>query len=565
MANPVTTLLEHINYEVAKLSTVSLSRVTEVLDMAELELTKALSSWHALGKGSDRFTPQVYRNALVQIRGTLEHIRGPLAEGVASALRHGGPIAANLATNHLINEITSFSSMFEGSVRPIAIEAASVLADGQKLVYKRFENSAKRYAGAVGEDIRKQLAVGVVRGETIDQLTTRLAKMGGPKGLVYTRGAPGTPGAKAEYIAEGLFTKYRHFAERLAVTETVNAYNSFAMEGMQELEENDPGYFKRWDAAIDSRTCPQCGSYDDLVVKMDARFPGGVDHPPLHPRCRCAVVVWRKEWSEANHKDDLVGETMKGHEPKGVASIPHRIEMTKPKAEPKAPKAPKPPKEKKETKKAQAIREKAEKEAAYAKYQEEKLAKRAEAIAAHKAILDKHTNFMVTLTEKEAAAVKAYVGSDYTNINSIARTGKLGETMWHKTAEDLAAYKAHLPELDKAILKAPLKETITVYRGTYAPEIFKDAEIGDIFGDKGFTSTARDLGSTTKFQWGPNKEIKGGTLFHIEVPKGYYAAPVNEQESEMLLPRNTKFQIQHVSVNEDGVQLIKVKVVVPNE
>jgi len=327
VANPVTDFLEHINREVAKLSTSGLGRLAEVLDAAEVELTNALSAWQALGKGADRFTPQMYRNALVQIRGALTHIRGPMAEGVASVLRHGGSLAAGLATNHLIAEITRFSQLFEGTVRPIAIEPTIVLAEGKKLLFKRFATSAARYAGQVGEDIRKQLAIGVVRGETIDQLTTRLVKLGGPSGHVFTQGMAGSPRAKAEYIAEGLFKRYRHYAERLAITETVNAYNECALIGMDELEAEDPGYFKRWDAAIDGRVCPLCREYDDLVVPLDGTFRG-VDHPPLHPRCRCAVVVWRKEWNEnrARLKDDLIKETV-GRQ--GVASIPHRIDLPK--------------------------------------------------------------------------------------------------------------------------------------------------------------------------------------------------------------------------------------------
>jgi hypothetical protein len=298
MPSPITAYLEHINHEVSKLSTIGLSSLTEVLDSAEVELTRDLARWQYLGKGADRFTPQMYRNALVQIRGTLEHIRGPVAEGLASTLRHSGIVASALATRHLISEVEYFSKMFEGSARPVAIEASSVLAEGKG----RFASSASRYAGQVGEDIRKQLAIGVVRGETVDQLTTRLAKLGGPKGIVWTKGLPGEPGAKAELIAEGLFRRYRHSAERLVVTETVQAYNSFALTGMDELEKEDPGYFKRWDAAIDKRLCLWCRDYDDQVIPLDKNFRGGIRHPPLHPRCRCAVVVWRKEWNESKPK-----------------------------------------------------------------------------------------------------------------------------------------------------------------------------------------------------------------------------------------------------------------------
>jgi hypothetical protein len=327
MSNPVTDYLEYINYEVSKLSTVGLTRLAEVLDAAELELTRDLAQWSFLGKGADRFTPQMYRSALIQVRSALEHIRGPVAEGIASVLRHGGLMAAELATKHLISEVGKFSAMFEGAARPVAIEAANVLAEGKKLVFKRFANSASRYAGHVGEDIRKQLAIGVVKGETVDQLTTRLAKLGGPKGIVWIRGLPGEPGAKAELITEGLFRRYRYYAERLVVTETVNAYNSFALVGMDELEDEDPGYFKRWDAAVDKRLCLWCRDYDDQTVPLDKSFSSGIQHPPLHPRCRCAVVVWRKEWNEvkAKVKDDFVRETVKHKKPKGITEVPHRI------------------------------------------------------------------------------------------------------------------------------------------------------------------------------------------------------------------------------------------------
>ncbi len=324
MANEVDTLLEQLNAQVAKLSTSSLPKMTAVLDAAEAELTHDLAKWAALGKGAERFTPQMYRNALLQIRKTLEHIRGPMGEAVASALRHGGVLAAGLATSHLIKEVETFSKHFEGSVRPIALDTASVLAEGKQTVWPKFSNSAKRYAGQVGEDIQKQLAIGVVRGETIDQLTTRLAKLGGPKGLVYTRGQAGSPGAKAEYIAEGLFRRYKHFGERLARTEVVNAYNTFAMEGMDELEEMDPGYFQQWNAALDRRTCEFCARYDGLTAKLDAAFPGGVKQPPLHPNCRCCLVAWRKEWTESRHRKSLDSELVPGKEPQKERKVPSK-------------------------------------------------------------------------------------------------------------------------------------------------------------------------------------------------------------------------------------------------
>ncbi len=195
-----------------------------MLDAAEKELSHDLGKWIAQQKGDARFTPQVYRNALVQIRGALDHIRGTTTDGMASALQYGGTQAAKLATSHLIREVQAFSQRFEHSVRPVAFDAMAIIADGKKTMWPKFKNSAARYAGQVGDDIKKQLAIGVVRGETIDQLTNRLAKLGGPKGFVYTQGRPGLAGSKGEMISEGLFQRYRHWGERLARTEIVNAY-----------------------------------------------------------------------------------------------------------------------------------------------------------------------------------------------------------------------------------------------------------------------------------------------------------------------------------------------------
>ena len=329
MANPITDILCHLNSEVHELANTGLSELTEILDKAEVELTKELATWKALGKGDERFTPQLYRQALAQIRGTLEHIRGPVADKLASMLRHGGIVANELATEHLIKEIEKFSQYFEGSIRPIPLREAKLLAEAKKTQIPKFKTSAARYAGQVGRDIQKQLAIGVVKGETIDQLTKRLAKLGGPRGQVYLKGMPGNPKARAEYIAEGLFTRYKHYAERLARTEIVNAYNSTALDGMEELEREDPGYFKRWDAALDRRTCVVCAGLDDLVRPLDKDFASGISQPPAHPNCRCAQVIWRKEWKEASHKDDLLGKVHEGKSPKGVAAMPHTVETNK--------------------------------------------------------------------------------------------------------------------------------------------------------------------------------------------------------------------------------------------
>jgi SPP1 gp7 family putative phage head morphogenesis protein len=327
MANKITDVLWHVNAEVDKLSGVGLKRMAEVLDEAEIELTRALRSWKALGKGDARFTAQVYRNALVQIRSALARAQAKLGQGTYSTLVQTSAAAGALATANLIYEVEAFSSIFAGTIRPVAIEASSIIARGDDLLFKRYKNSALRYAGQVGEDIRKQLAIGVIKGETIDQLTERLSKHGGPKGLVSLRGRPGGINHRAEMISEGLFKRYRYWGERLARTEVVNAYNEYTRIGIQDLDKDDPGYFIRWDAAIDGRVCVICRAMDDMIIKPDGVFPGGFRGPPRHPQCRCAAVAWRKDWKEADRKDDLLYETTRGKTPKGVSKIPHTVRV----------------------------------------------------------------------------------------------------------------------------------------------------------------------------------------------------------------------------------------------
>lgn len=49
---------------------------------------------------------------------------------------------------------------------------------------------------------------------------------------------------------------------------------------------------KAWVVAADERLCPQCQALSGKrAVAPDGLFAGLVSHPPLHPRCRCTVVL----------------------------------------------------------------------------------------------------------------------------------------------------------------------------------------------------------------------------------------------------------------------------------
>ena len=97
----------------------------------------------------------------------------------------------------------------------------------------------------------------------------------------------------------------KHQALLLARTETIWAWNEGAVQGFKQS-----GVITRmvWVATGDERTCEFCPEMDGIVVSVDGKFwdkgdsmtgnEGGtmnfhyekVQHPPLHPLCRCTIA-----------------------------------------------------------------------------------------------------------------------------------------------------------------------------------------------------------------------------------------------------------------------------------
>jgi SPP1 gp7 family putative phage head morphogenesis protein len=80
----------------------------------------------------------------------------------------------------------------------------------------------------------------------------------------------------------GLFDVIR--AEMIAVTEVTR---SFAEANRVMWQESGVVSGKRWQTASDEIVCPICAPLNGRVAALGESFPGFIESPPAHPRCRC--------------------------------------------------------------------------------------------------------------------------------------------------------------------------------------------------------------------------------------------------------------------------------------
>lgn len=171
---------------------------------------------------------------------------------------------------------------------------------------------------------------------------------------------------------------------------------------------------------------------------------------------------------------------------------------------------------------------------------------------------------------EDLAILYQYQGGLYNDINEYARKGTLEPGSSFRSVEEADEM---LGRLDREIARAPTEADQVVYRGIGSarslsgdPEaaamrgrITGRLEPGGIIRDPGYSSTSpsRDvaLGFTKK---------PGGvtpTMLEIEVPKGSRAARIpdeNMQEHEILLPRDSSFEVLSVRTEEIGGQQIRI-------
>jgi hypothetical protein len=246
-------LLEDINRRLAVMTEAEAVRLRAVIDDAVAEVTSRVAG------GDGPFA----RADAQAIRLQLTHLRSELTGRIADQLG-GAAVRAQLASiGDMRHEVAALSEHF-GRPRSLDIDTVLTVTDTSKLLVSRIARSAARRSrqeiSALSSVLGSAAAQGLSFREAGRLLERRLDVEGGN-------------------------------ADRLARTEFVHAYN------LQRAEvAAAEGYGLLWNAAMYG-ACEICGPLDGRIADHGRAFPGGIEHPPAHPNCRCAAVLWHAEWS----------------------------------------------------------------------------------------------------------------------------------------------------------------------------------------------------------------------------------------------------------------------------
>ena len=287
---------------VADLDDVSMRSLLGVLERAREDTARAIFDWLKTHKDEDQYTIAKHRSLIHQLDETMGLIKNKLGHAAKDDVTKEAVSAMHTAGKHVNIMVETGREKFLHLSEPLHIDMSRLILDEKRVLMFRFDHSAMKYAGNIGKEVQRRLAIGIVKNESVGQLVRRLMK------IPATMADRMTNMQKADKVASAGFFSAKWEAERLVRTEKVNAYNALQIAALKKDNATaaaDPeyaaigggGWWKKWDATNDKRTCGICHDLDGKIVPLNQPFPGGVDHPPIHPCDRCAVVPWQEGWS----------------------------------------------------------------------------------------------------------------------------------------------------------------------------------------------------------------------------------------------------------------------------
>lgn len=144
----------------------------------------------------------------------------------------------------------------------------------------------------------------------------------------HPRANPATAEKKAaDAAAKYGARQHRYRAQSIARTELAFGYNAGHHGAIKDAMSQ--GFMgdctKTWLTAYDERVCPECSHMDNETVNIDAFFSNGVEVPPAHPQCRCAVAYEEIAWDNEDFIQGVVGNEYMGSQIDNYLTDPARL------------------------------------------------------------------------------------------------------------------------------------------------------------------------------------------------------------------------------------------------
>lgn len=258
--------------------------IEKVVNLEDKEAQKLLKNLKSvkqdlserLFRGRDgTFTEQQLRSTLAQVNAIIEALNQKLKTGMADAV----DVLGSKGVEDLVTEVNKFQKVFEGSVQPINLDAATIAQDTNNFLLNQYESSIDAYSEGLRQQITQGLTEAVLAQSNYSQVVYRLGQFfGGEEWKI----------------------------QRIARTELHNMYNKAKMQGMGDVRDDYlPDLKKTLIHPMDSRTGDDSkyAAKLDLVVNIDEpfvyKYKGQVRRfmtPPDRPNDRSILVPYRKAW-----------------------------------------------------------------------------------------------------------------------------------------------------------------------------------------------------------------------------------------------------------------------------
>lgn len=273
---------------------VGTGRVRELLAFAEQDLLSRIESF----KGSGTFTEANLNAVLRQVRA----VAGNLTENLTGTFVDEAGNMAEMAAGGTIDYMMQADEAFRGlGTKPLAFREASVLDSAKEgarsSLLRRIASSGdgtipgadpsvhpgkmgvlERYGMNTIGEFEKILRVGVITRKSVDQVKGDLTEAS-----PFLQGKPG------------------FWAERIARTELMGAYNRAGWEAQREVDDQMGGddAVRILCATFDNRTASDSYAVHGQIRRPEEAFEtwyGMMQHPPARPNDREIVVPHRIAW-----------------------------------------------------------------------------------------------------------------------------------------------------------------------------------------------------------------------------------------------------------------------------